>query len=132
MRNLIELDVLSTVLQAFPQAALQPARPLYRASKHDTPRLPVALCGLSLLNHTVPHFQLLLLATASIRHAQSLPDARLSAEGATTLPLDWFTEHVGRHIRKGKLTAGGLCQIRAICAQVCPAYDTSGATWATG
>ena len=75
-----------------------------------------------LTNRTLQHFRLLLAATAAALGDPDNPE--------TMIPIAYFEREIGRYIRGSECTVGGMEELRAICAEFCPAYDTSSSDWA--
>ena len=46
------------------------------------------------------------------------------------IPIAYFESDIGPYIRGSECTVGGMEELRAICAEFCPAYDTSSSDWA--
>ena len=118
----VEYNTLSAVLNAYPQAINKPLS-MIRAYGSSW-RIPASLCACMLTNGTLQHFRLLLAATAA---ALVDPD---DPPGDPMIPIAYFESEIGPYIRGSECTVGGMEELRAICAEFCPAYDTSSSDWA--
>ena len=116
----VEYNTLSAVLHAYQQAILKGLSMSWAYG--STRRTPASLCACMLTNGTLQHFRLLLAVTAAALGDPEHPQ--------TTIPIDYFEREIGPYIRGSECTVGGMEELRAICAEFCPAYDTSSSDWA--